>query len=193
MNTNGFRLLTILVVGAADATKRFEAAGLEPPAFSRLATFNVAFVADPDGNTIELVALDDDPGPAGISGFQVGLTVSDAERARQFYGHVLGLTERPAMPMPASLAANTTQYMYRASSAMIKFWAPPTERSSTPSEVTKALGIRYIVLKVDDVASAREALRSRGISPRLQTSQRLSLIDPDGNAVEITALRSTVQ
>lgn len=168
MNANGFRLMTILVVGAADVTKRFEAAGLPAPKFSRLATFNVAFVADPDGNAIELVALDDDPGSAGISGFQIGLTVSDAERARQFYGYMLGLAERPAMRMPDTLATNTMQYMYRASTAMIKFWAPPTERSTTPREIAGARGVRYIVLRVDNLASARKALESKDVPSREQ-------------------------
>lgn len=188
MNVNGFRLLTILVVGAARVTERFEAAGLAAPTFSRLATFNVAFVTDPDGNTIELVALDAEPGPSGTSGFQLGLTVSNAERARQFYGDVLGLVERPAIRMPETLAANTMQYMYRASTATIKFWAPPTERSTTPSEIAGALGVRYIVLPVADVASARRALESKGISSRSEDARRLSLTDPDGNAVELTVV-----
>jgi catechol 2,3-dioxygenase-like lactoylglutathione lyase family enzyme len=188
MSVDGFRLLTILVVGAADVTARFEAAGLPRPSFSRLASFNVAFVDDPDGNTIELVALDTAPDPSEVTGFQVGLTVSDAERARQFYGDVLGLAERPAMQLPEAMASNTLQYMYRASTAMVKFWAPPTRRSRIATDIAGARGIRYLLLHVNDAAATRRVLESKGLALRTQDSHRLSLTDPDGNAVELVEL-----
>jgi catechol 2,3-dioxygenase-like lactoylglutathione lyase family enzyme len=147
---------------------------------------------------IELVAFDtDDDGP--LSGFQIGLTVSNSERSRGFYGNVLGLAERPALPLPANIAPDTLQHMFRANATSIKFWAPPTERSRHNGDIFATTGIRYISIPVADLEMARNVLMKRGAkfvtAPQALFDDRnhLFVTDPDENmikVVEVGRLRS---
>jgi len=189
MAVNGFRLLTILIEGPQAVSKRFVDAGLTAPQFSAATgpeQFRLAFTADPEGNVIELVAFDKSP-PGGLTGFQVGLTVSDASASRDFYGQMLGLTSRTPLPLPPTIAKDTLQYMFRADTAMIKFWAPPGTRTRNPPQIDAALGIRYISIAVTDLQSATSELRSRGATLTETSATRVRLADPDGNIIELTA------
>lgn len=68
--------------------------GAEPRQTSGLTKGSkVGFLADPDGNQIELVGMPAEVDVAALDKVAVGLTVADAERSREFYGRVLGLAE----------------------------------------------------------------------------------------------------
>ena len=197
MAANGIRLLTLFVKDPDELTKRMKALGFTAPAFSaqQPAGYRLGFVQDPDGNQIELLAYAADAVAETFDRFQIGLTVNDAEKAREFYGKVLGLKERPAIKMPAQFAPDTMEYFFDAGVSTIKFWAPKHERPTRTGQIGDALGIRYITFIVKDVDATYNALKARGVKvtlpPRdLGTFARIMLIaDPEGNTIEFAAGR----
>lgn len=198
MAVNGIRLLTIYVRDIEALAGRFSAAGLPVPKFGerQSAGYRVAFLNDPDGNRIELIAYASDAKPEVWERFQIGLTVSDAGRAREFYGKVLRLREREAVALPANIAPDTMEYFFAAGSTTIKFWAPKGARATRTGAIGAALGIRYITFIVKDVDATHAALKAQGVTitvpPRdLGTIARIMLIaDPDGNTIEFASAKS---
>ena len=198
MAANGIRLLTLFVKEPDELTKRIAALGFTAPKFGpqQPAGYCVGFVTDPDGNLIELLAFGADAAAGTFDRFQIGLTVKDAEKAREFYGKVLGLKERPAVKMPAQYAPDTMEYFFEAGVTTVKFWAPKNERPTRTGQIGEALGIRYFTFIVKDVDATYKALQARGVKvtvpPRdLGTIARIMLIaDPDGNTIEFAAPRA---
>jgi catechol 2,3-dioxygenase-like lactoylglutathione lyase family enzyme len=194
MAANGIRLLTIFVTEPEALAQRFAERGFAAPRFGAdlAAGYRLAFTRDPDGNQLELVAFRRGVGPDLSNRFQVGLTVSDAERARAFYGGVLGLPERPPVRIPDEVAPDTMQYQFVAGVSAIKLWAPRHERPTRSGAIRDALGIRYLSFAVRDVDAVHALLRVRGatiLAPPLDrpTSRALLVADPDGNAIEFSA------
>lgn len=196
MAANGIRLLTLFVKDPEELTKRLTTLGFTPPRFGERqpAGYRLGFVQDPDGNQIELLAFAPDSAVGTFDRFQIGLTVKDAEKAREFYGKTLGLTERPAVKMPAQFAPDTMEYFFDAGVTTIKFWAPKSERPMRTGQIGDALGIRYITFIVKDVDATYKALQARGVKvivpPRdLGTFARIMLIaDPEGNTIEFAGV-----
>ena len=198
MLANGIRLMTIMVKDPDAITKRLADQGYQVPKFSppSPAGYRVAFTEDPDGNRIELLAWQPDA-PADIyDRFQIGLTVANAEKTREFYGKVLGLKERPPQPLPASIAPDTNEYFFIAGETTVKFWSPKTDRPTRSGAIGDAQGVRYFTFVVKDVDATYTALKSRGANvvmppTDLGTVARIMFIsDPDGNAIEFAARRS---
>ncbi len=197
MSANGIRLLTIYIRNAEALASHFTELGFTAPKFSPAGTEarGLAFVNDPDGNRIEL--LDYGERQSEFDRVQIGLTVSNAEKAREFYGKVLGLKERPGVLLPANFAADTMEYFFEAGATTIKFWAPKTERPTRTGPIGAALGIRYFTFMVKDVDATYEALKARGVKVTvppvdLGTIARIMLIsDPDGNTIEFAAPRAS--
>lgn len=195
MAANGMRLLTLFVKDADALGKRLAEMGYTAPKFGAQAPagYRVAFTQDPDGNVIELLAYGAEAKPETFERFQIGLTVKDAEQAREFYGKVLGLKERPAVKLPAQYAPDTMEYFFEAGVTTIKFWAPKHERPTRTGSIGDALGIRYFTFIVKDVDATYKALQARGVKvtvpPRdLGTLARIMLIaDPEGNTIEFAA------
>lgn len=190
MAANGIRLMTMFVQDPDALVKRIVNSGLPAPAF--ISPPNVAykygFVSDPDGNQIELLTFGAQARPETFTRFQIGLTVTDAEKAREFYGKVLGLKEGKAQPLAGSPGA--LEYFFAAGDTTIKFWSPKSERPTRTGGIGDALGIRYFTFLVKDVDAAYEALKARGVKvttpPRdLGTVARIMLVsDTDGNTIE---------
>lgn len=197
MSANGIRLLTIYVRDTDALAKQFSAAGFAVPQFTAPpnVAYRLAFVNDPDGNRIELLTYGPEAKSETYDRFQIGLTVSNAEKAREFYGKVLGLKERQSVMLPSNFAVDTMEYFFEAGVSTIKFWAPKTERPTRTGSIGAALGIRYFTFLVKDVDATYEALKGRGVKVAvapvdLGTIARIMLVsDPDGNTIEFAAPR----
>lgn len=192
MSANGIRLLTMFVKDPDVLAKRIADHGFTAPQFGPQAAagYRVGFTEDPDGNRIELLSFGPEAQADVFDRFQIGLTVTDAEKAREFYGKVLGLKERAPVRMAARFAPDTMEYFFIAGASTVKFWAPKNERPTRTGQIGDALGIRYFTFIVKDVDAVYKALKSRGVKITtppmdLGTVARIMLIsDPDGNTIE---------
>lgn len=157
----GIRLLTFLLDNRDDVLARLKANGYTLPMLQKPAggaDFEYGFVRDPDDNQIELVFFPKGVDAKRLEGFQIGLTVADAERSREFYGKVLGLAELP----PQELGNGRTKYSFRAGASTIKFWQGAKELPAQVGPHTEAVGLRYIQFPVRDLTTTRDELRKRG-------------------------------
>ncbi len=191
---NGIRLLTLFVPDPEGVAQRLAKLGFASPQYGaeQPGGFRFGFVQDPEGNQLELVTFANPP-PNIYERFQIGLTVSNVEKSREFYGKLLGLSERPPAQLPPTIAADTLQYSFVAGLSTIKFSSPKTTRLTHTGPINAARGIRYITFIVKDVDRTRDALKARGVPitvepMNLGTAARIMLIaDPDGNVIEFAA------
>lgn len=184
----GFRLLTLYVDDLSGILKRWTSAG--NPAPQMLGNDTFTFIADPDGNPIELVKA-----APGADKIAIGLTVSDVERSRAFYREVLALSEEK--PEKVALLNGESKYTFLAGKTQIKFWKGTTENlPKHTGNITDALGFRYFTFLVKDVDGAAEILKSRGAKIVIQpvdfgkVARIMMIEDPDGNWIELAALPS---
>jgi len=197
MAANGIRLLTIYIRNSETLAKQFTDAGYPSPQFNAgNSAYRIAFINDPDGNRIELIAFGPATSDDVLDRFQIGLTVSNAEKSREFYGKVLGLKERDAVALPSSIAADTMEYFFEAGVSTIKFWSPKTERPTRTGAIGALLGIRYVTFIVKDVDGTHELLKAKGVKITvppvdLGSIARIMLVsDPDGNTIEFASPRT---
>lgn len=172
----GLRLLTFTFAEEAELAQRFVAHGLPRPEFSNLGGRRSALVQDPDGQDVELAIV---PGATAdqLASLEVGLTVADLERSREFYRRFVGLEEIPAVD---DERFGTRKYSYRHGATTISLRKFDGE---LPAD-TGSGGIQYVVSNVDFVdALAKE--RHVAIDQPLQglrgfNLRTLWLDDPDG-------------
>lgn len=189
----GFRLLTLYFNDLAPVLDRWKAAGGEAPKFTNgLAPgTKYGFVHDPDGNQIELVSLPSEVDPAALDRIAIGLTVSNTERSREFYGKMLGLAEDSSIPLPGG----GTEYRFMAGKTQIKFWSGAADLPAHTGSITNAIGFRYFTFMVEDVDALAASLKERGAKFALQPADfgkiaRIMMIaDPDGNWIEFASLK----
>jgi hypothetical protein len=177
-DATGLRLLTFFFADEAALTARFVEHGLAEPQFSddRDEGRRTALVQDPDGQDVELVIV---PGATAeqLARIEIGLTVADLSRSRDFYRQFVGLEELPPVN---DERFGTRKYSYRHGATTI------TLRSfdqQLPAD-TGSGGIQYVVSNVDFV----DALAKRRQVPVDQPLQGLRgfnlrtlwLDDPDG-------------
>ncbi len=110
----------------------------------------------------------------------VSLIVGDVERAREFYGGLLGLEEleRPDFGLPGA--------WYQAGSVQLHLLEPPAgqDAGSPPKELTPLAA--HLAFEVEDYEEAREEFESLGIRVLgfgVKVGQ-FFVKDPDGNVLE---------
>ena len=121
--------------------------------------------------------------------FDLGIVVSDIDRALGFYRDFLGFPFENTMPF----SKTTTLHFLKAGDANIKLWevASPPEATDAGFPLEAARGFRYITFSVsnlDDVAAAAEGAGVQTLVPATQLMPGVKiciLADPDGNAVEL--------
>ena len=105
----------------------------------------------------------------------VTLIVTNVDRARRFYGELLGLTEI-APPREFDFVA----VWYDLGGHYLHLLQKPE---------ADTLGPRHLCLHVDDLAAARIALKAAGImtldTVNIAAADRFFVADPDGNRIEI--------
>jgi catechol 2,3-dioxygenase-like lactoylglutathione lyase family enzyme len=106
------------------------------------------------------------------------LLVKDLQRARKFYGGVLGLKEKPRYDF------DFAGEWYDLGECELHLMVT-TERLS-PVE-SRPRRDHHIALEVDDLETAKRALQTAGLAFRASTSGRASVFvrDPDGNLIEL--------
>jgi catechol 2,3-dioxygenase-like lactoylglutathione lyase family enzyme len=190
------RLLAFILDDLDAVLARFDAAGLR---YDRLALpentpYRVAFATDADGNALELVGLRAPAGDRLATRMQIGLTVADVQRSRQFYGELLGLPEEPEMKLPASMnTVGNVRYGFVLGKTTIKFWSKGNERPTKTGAPARYTGIRLITAQVQDADAVHAELVGRGVQIKVpphdfQGLARVFFIaDPDGNWIEFAS------
>ena len=147
----GLRLVTFVFADEAALTARFAQHGLEAPVFKdyRGEGRRSALVQDPDGQDVELVIV---PGATAeqLASIEVGLTVADFERSRQFYRQFVGLEELPPVD---DERFGTRKYSYRHGATTISL---RSFGKDLPAD-TGSGGIQYVVSNVELVDALAQA------------------------------------
>jgi len=147
----GLRLLTFYFADERELSARFVQHGLPAPDFTDYAPERrrSALVQDPDGQDVELVIV------AGataeqLGSIEVGLTVADLARSRDFYRNFVGLEELPPVD---DERFGTRKYSYRHGATTISL---RSFGAGLPAD-TGSGGIQYVVSNVEFVdALAKE-------------------------------------
>ena len=118
----------------------------------------------------------------------VALCVTDLERAKRFYGDVLGLEElqRPPFDFPGAWYALGDRQLH-----LIVHTSPRTLRGTT--EIDSRDG--HLALRVGDYDETLKHLRANGVEvlerrTNVTPWSQLYVTDPDGNVIELNVERS---
>ena len=121
-------------------------------------------------------------------GIDLGIVVSDIEKALAFYRDFLGLPYERSLPM----SKTTTLHFLKAGSTSIKLWelTEPPAAAGTTWPLDAQLGMRYITLSVSNLAEivdgagddVKVIMGATDLMPGIKIAM---LADPDGNAVEL--------
>jgi catechol 2,3-dioxygenase-like lactoylglutathione lyase family enzyme len=176
-DATGVRYLTLFFPDANAVAARFTAAGLPAPAFEDAGEgMSAALVQDPDGQWLKLVIApgQDEPFYDQIG---VGLSVSDLEASKAFYGGFAGLEEYG--PIDDALIGATV-HAYRHGST----WVSLVDFGDRLPADTGSGGIQYVV---SDVERVDRLAQERGITIDQPLStlsgyglRTIWLDDPDG-------------
>jgi predicted enzyme related to lactoylglutathione lyase len=188
------QLVTLYFTDVAPILKRWTDGGHAAPKMTDGLTkgSKYGFLADPDGNRIEIVGMPPEVDVVALDKIAIGLKVAEVERSRQFYGKLLGLTEEE----PVTMAGGGKEYRFLAGKTEIKFWADPGDSMMVAGGITNILGIRYFTFLVKEVDSLAAEFKKRGAyvvrEPYdLGSIARIMMIaDPDGNVIEFAARQS---
>lgn len=115
----------------------------------------------------------------------VNLSVSDLTRSITFYRELFGLKVRwegtTSNGAPAAHVGDDRSYLAFFQAA----------QAGKAEKDYGAVGLNHFGLVVDDLASVKERLASKGIDPHLEADyepgRRLYFLDPDGVEVEVVA------
>lgn len=188
----GLRLMTFVINDIDRVLSAVKAQKLSEPKVYGEDKAKIAFVADPDGNIIELLNVESAPEEARDR-MQLGFTVSDSEKTREFYTKVLGFTELPSKKEP--LLQGATKYSFVGGNTLIKFWAGDKTAKTDTGKPSSAIGLRYITVVVKDVDEAEKILDQRGATIVIppadfgRTARIMFITDPDGNWIEFASRR----
>ncbi|MCP4608251.1 MAG: VOC family protein [Planctomycetes bacterium] len=141
----------------------------------------------------------------GRTTINLGIVVSDVEKAAQFYKNALGFTEVPGFDVSKKLAGDSGLADYHAFS--VRVFTLGNEKSATKIKIMEfpeapgkkvdnqfihsSLGYSYLTISVSDTTSTVERARRAGVSPvkepyQLGGGNYLTLMkDPDGNIIEL--------
>jgi catechol 2,3-dioxygenase-like lactoylglutathione lyase family enzyme len=175
----GLRVLTFFFPDEGALAARFKAHGYQAPEFRKAAGTasgtSVATVQDPDGQWVELVVAPGAPA-ATFDRVDLGLTVSDIEKSRAFYGQFVGLEELPAVD---DVSLGTKTYRYRLGTTTINL---RTFGAALPVD-SYSSGIQYVVRDVEAVdvrAKARDVRITQPLGNFSAALRTIWLADPDG-------------
>lgn len=106
------------------------------------------------------------------------LLVTDLDRARRFYGGVLGLKEKPRPDF------NFPGAWYDLDECELHLMVTP---ESPPRTANRPRRDCHVAFRVDDLEAAKRALEEAGLEFRKSSSGQPSIFvrDPDGNLIEL--------
>lgn len=116
----------------------------------------------------------------------VSVAVTDIDRAREFWGGLLGFEEiaRPEFPFPGAW------YQIGDTQVHLIVPAPNVDVGQRPGRAHPMAG--HVALLVDDYAETRDYFKSRGVEV-IETNPEVGqmwITDPDGNVVEMITGRA---
>jgi lactoylglutathione lyase len=136
----------------------------------------------------------------------LGIVVSDVEKAAQFYTKALGFTEVPGFGVSKEMAGDSGLSDYQAFSVRVlvlgneenatklkimEFPKAPGKKVDNKF-ISSSLGYSYITIYVSDTTAAVERAKKAGVTPIKEPYQigggnaYLTLVrDPDGNIIEL--------
>lgn len=186
--SNGYRWFSLWYTDPAAMSERLVQQGYAAPTKFT----NVWMTRDPEGNLVELMGI---PREATEETLSWGMTVSDNDAARAFWGGVLGLKEYrpwrlPGIPTTSGGdgAASMMMYVFQGGPGVVKFSSPPGERTSEAQSGPDAPGLRSVTLRVRNMDAVRPLLQARG--GKADGAGRWALTDPDGNRVLVESAAS---
>lgn len=109
-----------------------------------------------------------------------GVKITDVNKAKEFYGQILGMTElpRPELPIPGA--------WYECNGVQVHLIGDNEKMRDIPG-----VGV-HIAVQVEDLEQAKQELTARGITfqeltppPSMRANPVLFVRDPDGNVVEL--------
>jgi len=134
----------------------------------------------------------------------IGLVVSDVEKAAKFYTQALGFTETGSFEVAAQMASDTgltnnKSFKVRTftlakepTATNLKIMQIAGSRAVDNQYISSSLGFRYLTVFVTDLAKVVERLKQNGIAPvkppyHLSGGNNLLILvkDPDGNIIEL--------
>lgn len=135
----------------------------------------------------------------------IGVVVSDVDKAMKFYTEGIGFTDAGSFDVPAQMAGDTgltdskpfTVRMLKlgkdATATTLKLMQIPNAGSKAVDNqyISSSLGMRYLTITVADLTKTLGRLKEQGIAPvkppyRLGGDSHLVLVkDPDGNTIEL--------
>jgi catechol 2,3-dioxygenase-like lactoylglutathione lyase family enzyme len=139
----------------------------------------------------------------------VGVVVSDVEKAAKFYTEALGFTAAGTFDVPAQMATDTG--LTDQKPFQVRVFALGQEPTATKLKVmqitgakkvdnqyiSSSLGIRYLTVFVADLTKTLERLKKNGLAPvkepyRLSGGDNYLILvkDPDGNIIELIGPKS---
>lgn len=176
-DATGLRLLTFFFPDEAALVERFEANGRSAPEFADTGDGRRrALVTDPDGQPVELIVAPDADASV-YEQVEIGLTVSDLEASREFYGDFVGLEALEPVHDPFF---DTVKHSFRHGSTIVSL---RSFGGGLPAD-TGSGGIQYVVSDADHVdalAKERDIVIDQPLSKLEGFSLRtIWLDDPDG-------------
>ena len=114
-----------------------------------------------------------------------GLIVSDLKRSREFYEGLLGLSPNPNRP---DFSFEGVWYDIGANQLHLMVVPNPYADVTRPEHGGRD---NHVAFSVEDVVPIREALDKAGVAYSMSKSGRAAVFcrDPDGNALEFSAVR----
>jgi catechol 2,3-dioxygenase-like lactoylglutathione lyase family enzyme len=116
----------------------------------------------------------------------VSFAVQDLERSKRFYEGVL---ELEPIPRPEFGIAGV---WYRAGNVQVHLIAQPAGAAAAPPAGVISPIANHTAFAIDDYAKTLEQLRARGaevLEMRPGVGPQMWIHDPDGNVIELTAVR----
>lgn len=141
----GLRLLTFFYPDRDEVVERFREHGYPAPDFEAVPGTNwlSAIVSDPDGHAVEVVVAPNASAEL-YDTIEIGLTVADLERSREFYSEFVGLNALEPVDDPRF---GTKKYPYRHGTTIISLRHFDAE---LPAD-TGTGGIQYVVTQVEQI------------------------------------------
>jgi catechol 2,3-dioxygenase-like lactoylglutathione lyase family enzyme len=109
-----------------------------------------------------------------------GIRISDVEKAKEFYGQIVGMNElpRPDLPVPGA--------WYECNGVQLHLIGQSEAMRDIPGVGP------HVALQVEDLEEAKRELNARGIPfkgltppPSMRANPVLFIPDPDGNVIEL--------
>ena len=156
----GIRLMAIFLPDTEKSaiTKRLKEKGYEVPSFTSGPTYQYGMTYDAEGNQVELVFFDNTTDTEKFKGFQIGLTVSDADAMNKFLSNIIGLEKIREITTDSGLQV----HYYGMGHSGVKFWEGKDDLPAWVGGPFDVRGMNLVQFLVPNVDAVRAKVLERG-------------------------------